>query len=90
MATWSYDWLNLETSGALLYIALMGTVLPYIWYVQGVQQLGPSRTAIYINLTPVFGVSLGFLVLGESLHPSLIVGGLIVIAGVTLTNWTRR
>lgn len=71
---------------ALVYIAVMGTVVPYVWYVQGVQRLGPARAAIYINLTPVFGVSLGYLLLGESIDLSMVVGGLIVIAGVTLTN----
>lgn len=83
---WSDSMLNWPSVLALVYIALMGTVVPYVWYVQGVQRLGPARAAIYINLTPVFGVSLGYLLLGESIDLSMLVGGLIVIAGVTLTN----
>jgi drug/metabolite transporter (DMT)-like permease len=83
---WRLDWLNLKTALALVYIATFGTALPYLWFVQGVQKIGPARTAIYINLTPVFGVSLGFLVLGEAIDWSMLLGGLIVIAGVTLTN----
>lgn len=83
---WQLDWIDWHSSLALVYIAVIGTALPYVWFVQGVQALGPARTAVYINLTPVFGVSLGFLVLGEAIDSSMLIGGLIVIAGVTLTN----
>lgn len=86
---WSDSMLNSQSVLALVYIAIMGTVVPYVWYVQGVQRLGPARAAIYINLTPVFGVSLGYLLLGESIDLSMLVGGLIVIAGVTLTNRSK-
>lgn len=86
---WQLDWLNWQSALALIYIATFGTALPYVWFVQGVQQLGPARTAVYINLTPVFGVSLGFLVLGEAIDWSMAIGGLIVIAGVTLTNRSK-
>ena len=86
---WSQSMLNWKSVLALVYIAVMGTVVPYVWYVQGVQRLGPARAAIYINLTPVFGVSLGYLMLGESIDLSMLVGGLIVIAGVTLTNRSK-
>lgn len=84
----SMTWSTGAVTG-LVYVAVMGTVIPYIWFVQGVQRFGPTRTAVYINLTPVFGVSLGFLVLGEPIHLSMIVGGLIVIAGVMLTNLSK-
>lgn len=88
-SAWRFDWLNLKTAVALVYIATFGTALPYVWFVQGVQQLGAARTAVYINLTPVFGVSLGFIVLGEAIDWSMLIGGLIVITGVTLTNRSK-
>lgn len=87
--SWSGSMLAWRPLLALVYIAVMGTVVPYVWYVQGVQRLGPARAAIYINLTPVFGVSLGYFLLGESIDLSMVVGGLIVIAGVTLTNRSK-
>ena len=88
-SAWRLDWLNLKTAVALVYIATFGTALPYVWFVQGVQQLGAARTAVYINLTPVFGLSLGFIVLGETIDWSMLIGGLIVITGVTLTNRSK-
>lgn len=71
------------------YVALFGTVVPFIWYYQGVQKIGSARTAVFTNLVPVFGVLLGVVLLGEALHWSMIVGGAIVITGVSLTNRAR-
>ena len=52
----------------------------------GVQALGPARTAVFINLVPVFAIALGATLLGETVDASMIVGGLIVVAGVWLLN----
>lgn len=71
---------------AVAYLGLLGTAVGFTWYYQGVQRLGPARAAIFTNLVPVFGVLLGMLLLGEAVLPSMIVGGLVVIAGVMLTN----
>lgn len=72
--------------GALTYLGAFGTVIGFVWYYEGVKSIGPSRTAVFNNLVPVFGISLGALLLGEQVLTSMIVGGLLVIAGVSLTN----
>ena len=54
------------------------------------RRIGPSRTAIFINLVPVFGVTLAAAVLGEPILASMAVGGAMVIAGVALTNRAPR
>ena len=75
-----------SVAGAILYLALGGTVIPFVWYYQGVKVLGAAQTSVFINLVPVFGVLLGVILLGEELSLSMILGGLFVIAGVTFTN----
>ena len=52
--------------------------------------LGAARASVFTNLVPVFGVSLGVLLLGEPLLASMIVGGLVTLAGVSLTNLTKK
>ena len=84
--TWEATMLTWENTIAILYIAVFGTVIASLWFVQGVNRIGPARTAVYSNLTPIFGIILGYLILSEPIHLSMIVGGVIVIAGVTLTN----
>jgi len=84
--TWEATMLTWENTLAIVYIAVFGTVIASLWFVQGVSRIGPARTAVYSNLTPIFGIILGYLILSEPIHLSMIVGGVIVIAGVTLTN----
>lgn len=50
------------------------------------RKLGPARTAVYLNLAPVFAVVFAYLVLGETLPAGSLAGGLLVIAGVAITN----
>jgi drug/metabolite transporter (DMT)-like permease len=71
---------------AIVYLALLGTVAAFIWYLEGVRAIGGPRTAVFINLVPVFGVAFAALLLGESILPSMVLGGAMVIAGVLLTN----
>ena len=71
---------------AIGYLGAFGTVLAFLWYNQGVQRLGPTRAAVFTNLVPVFGVAIAALILGEPILASMVVGGLMVIAGVALTN----
>ncbi|MEW2917365.1 DMT family transporter [Ruegeria sp. ANG10] len=71
---------------AIIYLAIGGTVVPFVWYYRGVRTLGPERTAVFTNLVPVFGVALGAAVLHEPVEASMLLGGTLVIAGVSLTN----
>jgi drug/metabolite transporter (DMT)-like permease len=71
---------------ALAYLGIFGTVLGFIWYYEAVRELGPAQAGIFINLVPVFAVLLGVLTLGEALSPQTLLGGLLVVLGVTLTN----
>jgi drug/metabolite transporter (DMT)-like permease len=71
---------------AIFYLGAFGTVVAFIWYAQAIRQLGASRTIIFTNLVPVFGVLFGVLLLGEPVLPSMLAGGALVLAGVALTN----
>jgi drug/metabolite transporter (DMT)-like permease len=82
------DWgvLSWQVWASIIYLGAFGTAVGFVWYYEGVQTLGAARTAVFNNLVPVFGVTFGALMLGEPILPSMISGGLLVIAGVTLTN----
>ena len=72
------------------YLGLLGTAVGFVWFYEGVKALGAARASVFTNLVPVFGVSLGVLLLGEPLLASMIVGGLVTLAGVSLTNLTKK
>jgi drug/metabolite transporter (DMT)-like permease len=82
------DWMLLDWRvwTSVFYLGAFGTVLAFIWYYQGIQTVGPSRTAIFTNLVPAFGVLLSAVLLGEPILISMVVGGLIAVIGVSLVN----
>lgn len=80
------DW---RVYAALAYLGVFGTVISFIWYYRGVKTIGPARTAVFNNLVPVFGVLLAWILLGEPVLMSMVVGGLLVIGGVTIANYKR-
>lgn len=65
---------------ALLYIALFTSLLGQIFFMRGVELVGPGRAATFHNLTPVFGAMLSLLILGESLQ-LYHVGALAMVLG---------
>ncbi|MBN1124366.1 MAG: DMT family transporter [Sedimentisphaerales bacterium] len=68
------------------YLALLGTVIGFVWYYQGVKNIGPTRAGLFINFVPVWGVILSVLILDEMFTWSLLAGGVLVFVGVWLTN----
>jgi drug/metabolite transporter (DMT)-like permease len=82
------DWMLLDWRAwtSIFYLGALGTVLAFIWYYQGIKTVGPSRTAIFTNLVPAFGVLFSAVLIGEPILISMIVGGVIAALGVSLVN----
>jgi drug/metabolite transporter (DMT)-like permease len=86
LATLHWGAIGWQVWAGLAYLGAFGTVLGFVWYYEGVKAIGASRTAVFNNLVPVFGISLAALLLGEQVLASMVAGGVLVAAGVTLTN----
>ena len=72
--------------GNIFYLGFFGTVLGFVWFYEGISQIGPTRAGLFINFVPISAILLAFLILGESLTLSLLIGTLLVSTGVFLTN----
>jgi len=70
----------------LVYLGLFGTVLGFLWFYQGIHRIGPTKSGMFINIVPISGILLSFLLLGEPLTASLFIGGFCVCGGVYLMN----
>ncbi len=75
-----------ESWVGILYLGVFGTVAGFVWYYSGIREIGPARASQFINLVPVSAVFLAALLLDEPLTISLFAGGILVLAGITLTN----
>ncbi|HZI40943.1 MAG TPA: DMT family transporter [Gemmatimonadaceae bacterium] len=72
--------------GSLAYSGLFALVIAYLFWYNGVRVLGPTRTAMYSNLQPVFALLVARLVLGESITAWQIAGAISIITGLLLTR----
>ena len=75
---------------ALLYSALVGTALAWMLWFTLVAGGDASRAATYIFFVPLLSLTLGALLLDESLSPTLLLGAALVVAGVYLANRPER
>ena len=71
--------------GVVFYQAILGSVA-HIWWYEAVHAVGPSRSAVFMNLQPVVGVLLAWAMLGERITLSSLLGGAAVLTGVALTS----
>ena len=82
--------LGLRNVAAIAYLGVVGTAVAFVWYAEGVREIGPTRSAIFNNLVPIFGMAAGVVLLGEPLHWTMVAGGLVALLGVTLVNLPAR
>ncbi|GAA5188315.1 DMT family transporter [Ferrimonas gelatinilytica] len=74
----------------VLYAGIASSVVaPFCW-MSGIQKLGASNNAIFMNLIPLFTTASAVAILGEKLHSGHLVGGLLIISGVMLSQWLRQ
>jgi len=78
-----FSWLNLA---ALLSVALFSSVLAYIFWNRGVEQVGANVAGLFVHLMPVFGTLLAWLLLGEQLRTFHIVGIALILTGIYVTS----
>jgi drug/metabolite transporter (DMT)-like permease len=75
-----------------LLLSVVCTALAYILFFRLIANIGPTKAVTVTFLIPVFGCLLGGIVLGEALTYTMVLGGLIVVAGVSLAIglWPKR
>lgn len=81
--------LGMQASIAMLIMVVGGTVLAYLFWGIGIARLGAARTAIFLNLVPVFAMLIGIL-LGTLPSTSQLAGGLLVLGGVSIAMLPSR
>ena len=75
---------------SMLALGALGTGVAYIWMTTIVDSWGPTAASTVTYLTPLVGVVLGILVLGEILHWNEPVGGVIVVLGILVSQGRLR
>jgi drug/metabolite transporter (DMT)-like permease len=88
-APWNYTW-EAQSWAGILYLAMLSTVVGYLFYVEAVSRIGASQASIFGNLVPVFGVLSSSILLGEVLSIWHIASFLLILLGVAMVNRKTR
>ncbi|MGH8959240.1 MAG: DMT family transporter [Acidimicrobiia bacterium] len=79
-----------ETWAALGFVAAVGSVVVFLLHVYVAQRWGASRTAYVMVLIPFVTVILASWLDDEPITPSLVIGGLLIVAGVYFGAFLHR
>ncbi|HXH72871.1 MAG TPA: DMT family transporter [Mariprofundaceae bacterium] len=82
-------WPHAKAEISMAVMAVGGTVLAYLFWSMGIVRLGAARTAIFLNLVPVFAMLLGAVVAAPP-TASQLAGGLLVLIGVSISILPSR
>ena len=74
----------------LFYVGIVASVAAFLSWSIGVRGVGAARASVFLNLIPVFTVAIAAPTLGERPGLAQIVGGLLVVCGVTLASSKGR
>jgi len=80
------DTITVRGWSSLAYIAIGTSVIAYSIWFWALGRLEATKVSVFNNLQPIFTAIMSYFLLGETIGPRLIVGGLLVIIGVVLTE----
>ena len=78
--------LNPWIIGSVILLGCLGTGAAYIWNQTTVRAWGPTRASTVTYITPIVGVILGILILGETITWNEPIGALVVFLGILLAQ----
>ena len=78
--------LSPKTFVSLAFVAIFPSVVAILLWNSAIGRIGPSRAGVYMYLTPVYAAIFAIPLLGESIGVYHVVGGVLIITGVTLSS----
>lgn len=77
---------GLPLIAALLYVAAGPAVVAYRCWGLGVQRVGPTVAAFFLNLTPLIAAVLSSLLLGEAPHAYHAIAFVLIVGGIVVSS----
>ena len=81
---------TLKGLALLLYVVLFPSLTAQLFFMRGVELIGPGRAGIFVNLVPVFGALLAVVLLGETFAPYHAIALVLVAAGIAIAEGSAR
>jgi drug/metabolite transporter (DMT)-like permease len=83
-ATGDFSGLDWGDTWPFFVTGLFAPGISQIFFTRAVGLIGPSRTAVFVGVSPVLSAAIAVIVLNEPVHVALVVGTLLIVAGGTL------
>jgi drug/metabolite transporter (DMT)-like permease len=82
-------WPDARGFAILAYVTLFPSLLSQLFFMRGVELIGPNRAGLFVNLVPVFGALLAVLLLGEPFRLYHALALVLVLGGIWLSERGR-
>ena len=77
---------SIETTLSVLYLGFFPTMIPYLALAYIISRIGTSEATTSLYLTPALAIIISWIWIGEIPTVLSIIGGIITIFGVIITN----
>jgi drug/metabolite transporter (DMT)-like permease len=86
-AGWT-DWPRLSAGGwgAVLFLGICCSGLGYLFWYSALERLETARVAVFLYIEPLVTLAAAVVLLGEPVHWTTVIGGLIVLGGVAVVQ----
>ena len=81
---------NFELISSLIFLSVLCSSIAFIFYATSIKNLGMSKTNTFTNFIPVFTAIFSYFILAEVFTLSKILGIIIVIAGVFVSQLSKK
>ncbi len=86
IASGGFVWPTATGLMASVYAALGVAFASQLFYMRGVELIGPGRAGVFVNLVPVFGAIMAVVLLGEPFKTYHLVALILVVGGIAIAQ----
>tara|TARA_B100001248_G_scaffold87287_1_gene64110 strand:+ start:2079 stop:2936 length:858 start_codon:yes stop_codon:yes gene_type:complete len=70
----------------LLYVVIFPAIAAYYCWQKAIELIGPNRSAIFVQLMPLFSALMAILIFNEKFQLYHLIGGTFIVSGIYLSN----
>lgn len=74
----------------LSYVVFFPGIFAFLFWIKGIDMIGANRAGVFLHLMTIFGALMAIFILGEKFMFYHFLGAIFIIAGITLSNKTKK
>lgn len=86
VASGGFVWPTAAGYATLAYVVLGPAFSSQLFFMRGVELIGPGRAGVFVNLVPVFGAIMAVVLLGEPFAAYHVVALILVVGGIAIAQ----